>query len=1559
MSAFSEPTRLWFRASFPAGPTAPQQAAWDTIAGGSNALVVAPTGSGKTLAAFLSAIDSMLQQPTPPRAQRCRVLYISPLKALGVDVERNLRSPLVGIGRQAQLVGATVPELLIGTRTGDTPAQERRRMATRPPDVLITTPESLFLILTSAAREILSSVQTVIIDEVHAMAGTKRGAHLAVSLERIARLTERPPQRIGLSATVRPVDEVARFVGGSLPVQVVQVPSDKKLDLRVEVPLPDMTDPSLGAGTDVAHDEVADTPATQKDIPDGPALEDDFYATGSSPEAPRDPAADRSVWPHVEARISSLISGQRSTLVFANSRRLAERLTSRLNEMADLGSPAVPSRTSAQPAASVMAQAGSSEGAPAKIARAHHGSVSKEQRAEIEDLLKTGGLPAVVATSSLELGIDMGAIDLVAQVAAPPSVAAGLQRIGRAGHQVGAVSRGVFFPKHRGDLLNTAVVAEQMLAGNIEALHVTRNPLDVLAQHIVSMVAMDTWDVADMADLFRASAPFATLPDSGLNSVLDMLSGRYPADDFATLRPRLNWDRGSGELTSRPGSQSIAVTSGGTIPDRGLFGVYLASGAERGGKRVGELDEEMVYESRVGDVFSLGATSWRIEGIDSDRVHVSPAPGVPGKLPFWHGDAPGRPYELGARIGTFIREVSSDPDPAPRLARAGLDQWATDNLMAYLREQSSSTGRLPDDRTVVVERFRDELGDWRVVIHSLFGARVNAAWALALASRLRAEYDVDAQVMAADEGIIARIPDTGDESMVARISEMAFIDPEDITAIVTSEVAGTALFAARFRECAARSLLLPRKDPGRRSPLWQQRQRSAQLLTVASRFPTFPVTLETMRECLQDVYDLPALEGLLGDIRSGRVRVVDADTATPSPFARSLLMAYVAAFMYEGDSPLAERRAAALTLDTEVLAELLGQADLRELLDPDAVAQVISSLQWLTDPPRVRDVDSAADLLRVVGPLTTLDAQLRGAEPQWMEQLCQQRRAFSAVVAGQERFCAAEDAARLRDGLGVVVPPGLANEFLEPVADAVGDLVARYARTHGPFTVAEACEHLGLPTAVVDAALAGLAARNRVVSGEFLPERTGTEWCGADVLRRIRRASVAALQRQAEPLPQSALAGFLSQWQQVAPQTPSKGGISTVGLSGIDGLLTVVDQLAGFPLAASTLETQILPQRLKDYRGEMLDELLVSGEVEWWGCGSLPGRDGWLMLAPSDLADAVRDSTSPTEPSEDPVELAVLEALRDSGGWFLPHLAAKVAQGYPDIKASAVLDALWGLVWSGQVTNDTLGPLRAWPAARSRSRSRGQVRPRPRPARLGSRPTGRVAAVPAHGAGRWSAVPSPRQDPASLIIMAERLLARHGIVVRGSLAGERVPGGFAASYRLLSQMDELGRCRRSYVLDGLGGAQFAAPGAIDRIRSLQSQAERDADAGPAAAIALAAIDPANPFGAALAWPDFPGDHHAGRKVGASVVIVDGLLTFFLERGGKSLLAVDSELSVLQRAAQTLSAAVASAIVARPTITRINGHDISEGEGLASPTAAALLSAGFVLTPKGLRAPLRR
>jgi ATP-dependent helicase Lhr and Lhr-like helicase len=1720
LDGFSAATRAWFEGAF-AVPTQAQAQAWAAISKGQDTLVVAPTGSGKTLAAFLWALDRLAAAPVPAdKKRRTRVLYVSPLKALAVDIERNLRSPLTGIRQAAQRLGLPEPDIDVAVRTGDTAAEDRRRLATRPPDILITTPESLFLLLTSQARETLRDVETVIVDEIHAVAGTKRGAHLALSLERLdalrraagedgAAAADGRAQRVGLSATVRPAAEVATFLGGAHPVTVVQPPSAKRIDLEVVVPVEDM-----------------------RDLSDMPAKPD---STGNDDPMPR-----RSIWPHVEERVLDLIQAHRSTIVFANSRRLAERLCGRLNELAteraflaaggdgdgagleygadlagadggaggtyrsmddggryfegerdegwgdaERGPVTRPGASSAMGgtflpqgaggtydmgtgragASSGMGRAflpqqaggmydvgtGAGDGSVV-IARAHHGSVSRQERSEIEEALKAGRLPAVVATSSLELGIDMGAVDLVIQVESPPSVASGLQRVGRAGHNVGDVSRGVIFPKYAADLVQAAVVADRMRDGAIEELRIPRNPLDVLAQQIVAMAALDDWPVDDLEAVIRRAAPFATLTRSVLEAVLDMLAGRYPGEEFAGLRPRVVWDRVAGVLRGRPGAQRLAVTSGGTIPDRGYFGVFLPSAGEssRSPRRVGELDEEMVYESRVGDVFVLGASSWRIEDITPDRVLVLPAPGQPGKLPFWHGDTPGRPAELGRAIGAKLRALSALPsqEAMASLAASGLDPLAAGNLVSYLSDQQDATGRVPDDRTLVVERFRDELGDWRVVLHSPYGDRVHAPWALAITARLRERYGgMDVQALHTDDGIIIRVPDS-DEPPPAGI---ALIDPEDIGDIITAEVGGSALFASRFRECAARALLLPRRQPGRRTPLWQQRQRSAQLLEIASAFPGFPITLETVRECLQDVFDVPALAEVLRDLAARKIRLVEVETVAPSPFARNLMFRYVGAFMYEGDAPLAERRAQALALDPALLAELLGTEGLRELLDPAVVAETEADLQHLSEGRRCRDAEAVADLLRTSGPLTAAEVAARCTVPDpagWLAGLSATRRIIAVRVAGQDMWAAVEDAGRLRDALGVALPVGIPEAFTSVLADPLGDLMARWARTHGPFGAVELAARYGLGVAVVGTALRRLAAEGRVAEGEFIAVLHGTQWCDSGVLRMLRRRTLARLRKEAEPVPPATLGRFLPAWHGI-------GSGSRRVRADAGAVLEAVERLAGAPVPASALETLVLPGRVPGYSPALLDELTAAGEVVWAGAGSVGSGDGWLVLAPAESAPLLLPE--PDSLSMTPLHGAVLTALAGGGGMFFRMLSDRVAtvlDGHPADDGDLVA-ALWDLTWAGLVSNDTLAPLRM--VLSGGAPSRRQAAPRrasgstfaadlrqardalggddggasgggasgpgyggagysgsapgvfnPRPAgrsgfaggygggsRYGRGP--RRAAMPTRTGppsvtGRWSLLPeryglpdgftggvargteaASGADPGAVTMRAHALaltlLDRHGVVTRGAVAAERIPGGFAAVYPVLRAMEETGQCRRGYFVEGLGGAQFALPGAVDRMRALAEDTvkavtgEAEHAAGTAGtgagadsrrAVVLAAADPAQPYGAALPWPSRPEEtassHRPGRKAGAVVVLCGGDLALYVERGGKTLLSWTEDPAALELSAAALAGAVRDGALGRMTVEKADGGVVA----FDSPLTRALESAGFRHTPRGLR-----
>lgn len=1610
---FSQPTRDWFRGAFER-PTLAQAGAWEAISQGQHAVIVAPTGSGKTLAAFLWAIDQLanteVDQNEPTK--RCKILYVSPLKALAADVERNLRSPLRGI-EQATIRNGQVPrEIIVGTRTGDTPAAERRKFAKTPPDILITTPESLFLMLTSGARAGLAGIETVIIDEIHYVAGTKRGAHLAISLERLDKLLDTPARRIGLSATVEPVSAVAEYLAGGRPLSeggrlttIVKPAIDKTFLIEVTVPLPDMSD-------------LSSAPLP----PGAPHPDADAISIQSERRA--------SIWPHVEEEIVDLIEDHTSTLVFTNARRGAERLTSRLNEIvAERAGEEVPP-PGERHAAQVQAQSGASAGVTPLVARAHHGSMSRAERTRTENDLKNGLLPAVVSTSSLELGIDMGSIDLVIQVGPPPSVSSGLQRVGRAGHQVGAVSHGIIFPLHRGELPATAVIAQRMRDGVIETFHRVHNPLDVLAQHIVAMLAVDDWQVDELGQLIRYAAPFSQLGDGSLNAVLDMLAGRYPSEDFGELRARIVWDRVSNTLSGRPGALRLATTSGGTIPDRGLYGVFLVDDATptdfaaeseqdalaidttsgrsgrtsarttklRGGKRVGELDEEMVYESRVGDVFTLGSSTWRIEEITPDRVLVSPAPGVPGRLPFWKGDSLGRPVELGKAIGRWLRTTVHTRAEDPTWN--GINEFARDNLARYIDEQLEATGVLPSDTTVVVERFRDELGDWRIVIHSPHGSRVHGPWALVIGDRIREKYGVDASVMHTDDGIVLRIPNTDDPvafadpfaldseaPMTASVNiQDLLISPEDVARVVREQVSDSSLFGARFREAAARALLLPKARPDKRQPLWQQRQRSAQLLSVAADYPDFPIVLEAVRECLQDDFDVPALKDLMAAVANNQVRVVEVETPSPSPFAQSLLFGYTAQYIYDGDAPLAERRAAALTLDPALLAELLGQeggGDLADLLDPTAITQTAQELGAFTPERAPKTAEHVWELLGRMGPqtleavasrlelslaieATDLDDQRfsrsRALAESFLTSLERSHRVIRVRIAGvpseqAQQWAAIEDAGRLRDALGVALPVGVPEAFTELVPDPLGDLIRRHARTHVPFSAQEVADRFGLGVAVVHDSLRHLVKRGILITGRLLPAELGgrgTEFCDADVMRVLRRRSLAALRAEVEPVAPATLGAFLPHWQKLGQ------------LHGVDGVYQAIEQLSGAPVPLSALESQILPSRVTNYRPAFLDELTTSGEVLWFGHRTLPGPKGGKDAV---ISLHLRDGAELTLPSvtklQDHDELSgsenhrlVLETLQTGGGYFLHRLSADLELGPAELST-----ILWDLVWAGLVTNDSFTPLRALLGhVGSAPTSRATKTPRSGRSRFSS--IGRPLTVPAAPqplqAGRWSALPERDSDPTRrLHACATVLMDRYGVVTRNVSTVEELEQPFSQLYRVLSTAESLGKVRRGYFIEKLGGSQFAHDGAVDLLRSFESDIAHANQRKLYSGVLLAASDPANPYGGMLPWPDHADPslgHRPGRKAGASVVLVNGELALYVEKGGKTLLTFTPDVERLTTAAHTLTTAIDKGQLPKLYFSKIDAIPALSYVRATSGTAPldALRSAGFTVTPSGVR-----
>ena len=1504
LPAFHPAVVTWFQSAFER-PTRPQRDGWPAVGRGESTLILAPTGTGKTLTAFLWCLDRLMFQPVPDRLRRCRVVYVSPLKALAVDVERNLRAPLAGIANVALARGDRFHTPAVAIRTGDTPTADRARFQRDPADILITTPESLFLLLTSNARDRLQSVDTQIVDEIHALVSTKRGAHLALSLERLEHVTGKGVQRIGLSATQRNMDEVGRYLGG------VRTGADGCGQVRAGAREPD--------AEHTIHDEfttpqggVEYRPVTLIDAREPKRLSitvevpiADMAKVGTTIEQPSGPAAQgpqaQTIWSSIHPRLLELVLAHRSTLLFVNSRRLAERLAGALNELAGEA-----------------------------LVRAHHGSLARAQRSEIEDLLKAGRLRGLVATSSLELGIDMGAIDLVVQIEAPPSVASGLQRIGRSGHSLGEASAGIIFPKFRGDLLACAAVTGAMTKGLVEPSRYPRNPLDVLAQQIVAMASMDRWSVDDLFAAIRGAAPYADLSRRVFEGVLDMLSGRYPSDEFAELRPRVTWDRVNGTVVARQGAKRVAIANAGTIPDRGLYGVFLA-GAERDVARVGELDEEMVFEARAGETFLLGASSWRIEQITHDRVLVSPAPGEPGKMPFWKGEGPGRPIELGRAIGKLVRDlrgVGAD-DALARLQREhGLDRLAAENLLQYLDDQQRAVDAVPDDRTVLIERSADELGDWRISVLSPFGSRVHAPWAMAVTARLRDERGLDAEVMWSDDGFVVRVPE-GDRPPD---STLFVPDPDEVEGLVVRQLGSTAMFAARFREAAGRALLLPRRRPGARAPLWQQRKRAADLLAVAARFGSFPIILETYRECLRDIFDVPALVELLTKVRSRSVRVATVDVRTPSPFAASLLFGYVANYLYDGDAPLAERRAQALAVDQAQLRELIGEGELRELLDVEALDATALELQLLPERLHARTADAVHDLLLRLGDLMPDELRARsvdGLVETALPALLSERRVLLVRVAGEERAIAVEDAARYRDALGTPLPMGLPESLLEPVADAVAELVRRYARTHAPFTASEAAHRFGLGPGVVLGALQRLAQGGRVVEGEFRPGGHGREWCDAEVLRALRRRSLARLRHEVEPVEHTVLGRFLVNWHGIGRRR-----------RGLDALLDVVEQLQGAPLVASTLERQVLPARLEGYEPSLLDTLISAGEVLWLGVEPLGERDGRIALYLTEHAKSLLPSHA--DGAQDALadrEARVLAFLTRQGASFFGPVHDAAGGGFPQ----ETVDALWTLVWRGLVTNDTLHPLRAYAAGPERAR---------RPSRATPFRSRRL--VPPSAEGRWSIVSVlDRASPTAWAkAVTEQLLARHGVVTREVTTIDPLPGGFSAVYPVLRRLEETGRVRRGYFVAGLGAAQFAQPGAVDLLR-----AQRDPREEPQVAT-LAATDPANPYGALVPWPDWPGAEslRASRSAGARVVLVDGRAAAWIARGDRQLLsALPDEEPDRARVGRALARELVRLAYDDPADRR--GWLVAEVNG--APAAVSqlgpfLLEQGFAVTSGGLQ-----
>lgn len=1644
LACFAPATRTWFSRAF-GSPTPVQSRAWEAIGRGENALVIAPTGSGKTLAAFLSAIDRLGRgEPVEPdggavarsRARRknepprgVRVLYVSPLKALGADVERNLRRPLAGIAEAAAELGERWAPVSVGVRSGDTPARERRRLAAHPPEVLITTPESLYLMLTSKARESLRTVETVIVDEIHSFAGEKRGTHLALSLERLDDLLASPAQRVGLSATVSPREEIARFLGGTHPVTIVADDARTLPELRVAVPVDDMAHVPATEDRRTRMDRALAAPVRQgrsRDVaPARPGRGDGASAWRSDNAlrrhmaggggaagagrvagavAGRAAAASQvtaSIWPHIEEAVLDEVLAHRTTIVFVNSRGVCERLTAHLNEAyairlaqaarpldvdggagADGAGPAFPPsaggsaedpwavdpalhRESWEMGDNAHAQALPPE-APV-IARAHHGSVSKEQRLEVERLLKAGELRCVVATASLELGIDMGSVDLVLQVAPPPSVASALQRVGRADHRVGGRPAGTLYPVQRTQLVDAAVVCEGVRAGRIEETVLVTNALDVLAQQTVAAASMGDLGVEDWYATVRRAAPYRDLPRRAYESVLELLDGAYATAELTDFAPRLTWDRESGTLAARPGAQRLAVGASGTIPDRGTFPVVLPEGeADAGRRRVGELDEEMVNETAVGDVITLGTSSWRVREITGDRVIVDAAPGRSSRLPFWHGEGPGRPAATGAAKGAFLREASADlPElqavPSPggeevpgpltdRLTEDGLDGAARRNLTALLREQRAATGVVPSDRTLVLERTQDEDGSWRLILHSPWGRRVHEPWAMAIRERARTLLGIEPQMVVADDGIVLQLPMT--EGTPPGL-ELVVLDGDEVTRLVTARIGETALFAARFRECAARALLMPAAQPGRRTPLWLQRLKAGQLLEASRQLESFPVSVEAARECLQDVYDLPVLAALLRRIAAGEVRVVDVTTESPSPFAGPLVFGYTASLLYQGDLPHAERTAHLLSLDPDVLAELMGDDGVAGLLDDDVLAQVEAELQRVVPERRARaDAEGVADLLRELGPLSVEEVIERCAADgeedaaAALDELAAHHRALQVNVGGTQRWARVEDAPDLHEGLGTAVPDwalerdaGTVLRVREGARSPLGSLVLRLVRSHAGLTAGDVADRLGLGMATARETLVRLADDDDVLRLGGQSER----WMAPAVLRRVRNRSLARARSAIEPVPAETLQALVLE----------RAGLDEPR-AGAEGLAEVLAELEGVWLPASLWEEVVLPARVNGYRPAMLDELLASGDVLWVGRSRRADTDGAPEAAASTSGPAGRPaasagaagtgSGSPAAPDE--------IAFLPSDSPFAPLDAGPADTTDPN--------ALWSLALDGGATAASFEPVRralaptprvtAQPARRVRSR-RGRSRYgsltggrslasalRDEAARAGQGESARGGRdVTALGGTAGSAVVATASVTASLtgsapgwrrlepsdvtpeedaLALVESLLERYAVVSREVALAAGVPGGLGPLVPVLRRMEDTGLLLRGRFVAGLGPSQVAERETVDLLRERPNRSAGVALAAGSRPVVIDLKEPACLVGRAVPWPEpaLPegiSDRERedtgtpARRQGASVVLLEGRPVLHATERLRALTSYTADRAVLEAALTAL------------------------------------------------------
>ncbi len=1349
-SILGELAGTWFRETF-GEPTPAQELAWPALARSESALVVAPTGSGKTLAAFLVFLDRLAREPDRER-DGVKVLYVTPLKALGNDIHRNLEVPLEGMTRLAERLGKPAPGITIGIRSGDTPQKERDRLTRKPPDVLITTPESLYLMLTSErAAKTLGSVEAVIVDEVHALAPNKRGTHLTVSLERLAWLTGRPFQRVGLSATVRPAERVAAWLGGQerrtdRPVQVLDSGGRKEIDLTVASPVEDF-----------------------RELP------------------------GESVWPSIFDELHRLVREHHSTLIFVNNRRLAERAARQINERAG-----------------------------EELARVHHGSLSREKRYEVEALLKAGKLPAMVSTSSMELGIDIGAIDLVVQIESPKSVTSGLQRVGRAGHLVGEVATGRIIPKIRADLVDAAAVARGMLRREIETTEVPEGCLDILAQQIAATVSAGEWTDQQLFELMRGAYPFRELDRGRFEAVLGMLSGQYPAARFGELRPRVVWNRSNGEVRARPGTRMLAVTNGGAIPDRGYYRVVHGGT----GARLGELDEAFVFEMIPGDSFVLGSAVWRLDHIDRDEVVVTEAPGAMPSMPFWHGEQAGRPYEQGVRFGEFLAEAGKrldDPDVDAWLREeCALDELAAANLRTFLTEQRDASGELPTHKAIVIEEFDDELGDRRVVVHSPFGSRVHQAWMLVVRARIRDAENLDVEAVAVDDGFMLRLP--GRESPVPIDLITQLPGDEELDELLLRELQVSPIFGVLFRESAARALLLPRRGPDRRTPLWLQRIRAQDLMQLVKRYGEFPILLEAYREAWDDLLRVRDFRKVADGLRSGEIAVRHVVSDVPSPFAFHFLFDYQMENRYVGDYPRAEWRTQLLAVDRDLLSRVVRPDALRELLDAGAIERVEALLQRMDDRSKPRTIDELADVLAALGDLDDEEMRAR-AGSRWREMaeaLVEDGRAARVGVGGARRW----------------VPADHADEYDAMAAGDRASMVAvlrRHLAGHGPVTAAELADRYGVPEGEITATLMELRSDGQVSTGEFRPGGTTREWVDTDNLKRIHRETLQVLRKEIQPVDPERYADLLLSQ---AVEMPGTEG----------GARLVLDRLAGVPVPAAALVPEILAPRFRHGDVAAVESLVRVGEYLWQG---LPGRR--VALFPR--VGAERLLRRPTEVKSESAR-SVEALLAERGASFLSEVARDA--GLPEQDA---LKGLFQLAWAGRVTNDALTGIQEPGRARARRGTRAE--------RLGE-----SHRIPLYG--RWSLLPAPVEDPADAAeAWSERLLAVYGVVAREIASAADVPVPWPLMVDALTTMEAQGRIRRGYFVRALSGIQFALPATVDRLR-----------AEPRSGVRLVAVaDPANAYGAILPLAaDVP--YRPSRVPGSWLVTRDGVPTIAVEGWGR-------------------------------------------------------------------------